>query len=201
MARLGGSEFALTTEDQRHKVFDSERASLRVFKALRLFYIPHRDKRNSSYYSTNLNTPSKRRRTMLKEFREFAIKGNVIDLAVGVIIGGAFGKIVSSLVDDIVMPPLGLLLGKVDFASLFINLSGQEYATLAEAKKAGVATLNYGVFINTIVNFLLVAFAIFFVVRAMNRMKKQEAAAPAPPPAQEVLLGEIRDILKQQGRK
>jgi large conductance mechanosensitive channel len=138
---------------------------------------------------------------MLKEFREFAIKGNVIDLAVGVIIGGAFGKIVSSLVDDIVMPPLGLLLGKVDFASLFINLSGQEYATLAEAKKAGVATLNYGVFINTIVNFLLVAFAIFFVVRAMNRMKKQEAAAPAPPPAQEVLLSEIRDILKQQARK
>jgi len=138
---------------------------------------------------------------MLKEFREFAMKGNVIDLAVGVIIGGAFGKIVSSLVDDLIMPPLGLLLGKVDFASLFINLSGQEYATLAEAKKAGAATLNYGVFINTIVNFLIVASAIFFVVRAMNRMKKEEAAAPAPAPAQEVLLGEIRDILKQQGRK
>jgi large conductance mechanosensitive channel len=138
---------------------------------------------------------------MLKEFREFAVKGNVIDLAVGVIIGGAFGKIVSSLVDDLIMPPLGLLLGKVDFASLFINLSGQEYATLAEAKKAGAATLNYGVFINTIVNFLIVAFAIFFVVRAINRMKKEEAAAPAPPPAQEVLLGEIRDILKQQERK
>jgi large conductance mechanosensitive channel len=138
---------------------------------------------------------------MLKEFREFAMKGNVIDLAVGVIIGGAFGKIVGSLVDDVIMPPLGLLLGKVDFASLFINLSGQDYGTLAEAKKAGAATLNYGVFINTIVNFLIVAFVIFFVVRAMNRMKKQEAAAPAPPPAQEVLLGEIRDILKQQGRK
>jgi len=138
---------------------------------------------------------------MLKEFREFAMKGNVIDLAVGVIIGGAFGKIVSSLVDDLIMPPLGLLLGKVDFASLFINLSGQDYATLAEAKKAGAATLNYGLFINTIVNFLIVAFAIFFVVRAMNRMKKEEAAAPAPLPAQEVLLGEIRDILKQQGRK
>jgi large conductance mechanosensitive channel len=138
---------------------------------------------------------------MLKEFREFAIKDNVIDLAVGVIIGGVFGKVVSSLVDDIVMPPLGLLLGRVDFANLFINLSGQDYAALAEAKKAGAATLNYGVFINTIVNFLIVAFSIFFVVRAMNRMKKQEAAAPAPPPAQEVLLGEIRDILKQQGRK
>lgn len=138
---------------------------------------------------------------MLKEFREFAMKGNVIDLAVGVIIGGAFGKIVSSLVEDIIMPPLGLVLGKVDFANLFINLSGTDYAILAEAKKAGAATLNYGVFINTIVNFVIVAFAIFFVVRAMNRMKKEEAAAPAPPPAQEVLLGEIRDILKQQGRK
>jgi large conductance mechanosensitive channel len=135
---------------------------------------------------------------MLKEFREFAMKGNVIDLAVGVIIGGAFGKIVGSLVEDIIMPPLGLVLGKVDFGSLFINLSGKDYATLAEAKKAGAATLNYGVFINTIVNFVIVAFAIFFVVRAMNRMKKEEAAAPAPPPAQEVLLGEIRDILKQR---
>jgi large conductance mechanosensitive channel len=148
-----------------------------------------------------LNKPKEKEKTMLKEFREFAMKGNVIDLAVGVVIGGAFGKIVGSLVDDLIMPPLGLLLGKVDFANLFINLSGQEYATLAEAKKAGAATLNYGVFINTIVNFLIVAFAIFFVVRAMNRIKKQEAAAPAPPPAQEVLLGEIRDILKQQGRK
>ena len=135
---------------------------------------------------------------MLKEFREFAMKGNVIDLAVGVIIGGAFGKIVGSLVEDIIMPPLGLVLGKVDFANLFINLSGTDYATLAEAKKAGAATLNYGVFINTIVNFVIVALAIFFVVRAMNRMKKEEAAAPAPPPAQEVLLGEIRDILKQR---
>jgi large conductance mechanosensitive channel len=135
---------------------------------------------------------------MLKEFREFAMKGNVIDLAVGVIIGGAFGKIVGSLVEDIIMPPLGLVLGKVDFTNLFINLSGKDYATLAEAKKAGAATLNYGVFINTIVNFVIVAFAIFFVVRAMNRMKKEEAAAPAAPPAQEVLLGEIRDILKQR---
>lgn len=116
---------------------------------------------------------------MLKEFREFIMRGNVMDLAIGVIIGGAFGKIIASLVSDIIMPPLGLLLGKVDFANLFASLSGVKYATLAEAQAAGAPTLNYGLFIKNIVDFLLVAFVIFLVIRAINRMsKKQEAAAP-----------------------
>ena len=113
---------------------------------------------------------------MLKEFKEFAMRGNVLDLAVGVIIGAAFGKIVASLVDDVLMPPLGRLLGHVDFSSKFINLSDKTYETLAAAKAAGAPTLNYGNFINTIINFLIVAFAIFVVVRAVNRW----AAKPAP---------------------
>ena len=100
---------------------------------------------------------------MLKEFKEFAMKGNVLDLAVGFIIGAAFGKIVTSLVSDIIMPPIGLILGKVDFSSLFLNLSGKSYASLAEAKAAGAATLNYGVFLNNIVDFLIVAFAVFLI--------------------------------------
>lgn len=134
---------------------------------------------------------------MLKDFKEFAMKGNVMDLAVGVIIGGAFGKIITSLVDDIIMPLVGLLLGKVDFANLFITLSGGTFSTLEEAKKAGAVTLNYGVFINNIVNFLIIAFAIFMVIRALMKMKREEeAAAPAEPSGQEVLLTEIRDILK-----
>jgi large conductance mechanosensitive channel len=121
---------------------------------------------------------------MLKEFRDFAMRGNVVDLAVGLIIGAAFGKIVTSLVNDILMPPLGLLLGKVDFSNLFINLSGQHYATLAEAKQAGAATINYGLFINTILDFVIVAFAIFILIQQINRLqrltKKQEAeAAPS----------------------
>jgi len=105
---------------------------------------------------------------MLKEFKEFAMRGNVIDLAVGVIIGAAFGKIVTSLVNDIIMPPIGVLLGGVDFTEMFLNLSGGEYASLAAAKEAGAATINYGVFVNTVINFLIVAFAIFMVIKQMN---------------------------------
>ena len=116
---------------------------------------------------------------MFREFKEFAMRGNVVDMAVGVIIGAAFGKIVGSLVTDIMMPPIGLAMGHVDFANLFIDLSGQHYATLAEAQKAGAATINYGLFINTIISFLIVAFVIFLLVKQMNRLKK-EAPAPAP---------------------
>jgi large conductance mechanosensitive channel len=116
---------------------------------------------------------------MLKEFKEFAMRGNVVDMAVGIIIGAAFGKIVSSLVNDIVMPPIGLLLGKVDFSNLYINLSGRDYGTLAEAKAAGAATVNYGLFFNTVIDFLIVAFAIFLVIRQVNRMR-QPAPAAAP---------------------
>lgn len=138
---------------------------------------------------------------MLKEFKEFALKGNVVDLAVGLVIGAAFGRIVSSLVDDVIMPPIGYLLGKVDFSSLFISLTGQSYASLEEAKKAGAPVIGYGSLINTVVYFVIVAFAMFMVVRGMNRMKRAEAEAPpAPsePPAQEKLLAEIRDLLKQR---
>ncbi|HME13307.1 MAG TPA: large conductance mechanosensitive channel protein MscL [Candidatus Acidoferrum sp.] len=118
---------------------------------------------------------------MLKEFKEFAMRGSVIDLAVGVVIGAAFGKIVSSLVDDILMPPIGRLLGHVDFSNLFVTLTDAHYETLAEAKKAGVPTLNYGLFLNNVINFLIVAFAIFIVVQQVNRLnKKPEASAAAP---------------------
>ena len=106
---------------------------------------------------------------MLKEFKEFAMRGSVLDLAVGVIIGAAFGKVVSSLVDDILMPPIGRLLGHVDFSNLFINLSETHFESLADAKKAGAATLNYGVFLNTIINFIIVAFALFLLVRSVNK--------------------------------
>jgi len=119
---------------------------------------------------------------MLKEFKEFAMRGNVMDLAIGVIIGGAFGKIVSSLVNDVVMPVIGLLLGKVDFSSLFINLSDTSYATLKEAKDAGPATLNYGNFLQVVVDFLIVAFVIFLMVRQLNKLKKP---AEAPPPTKD----------------
>lgn len=114
---------------------------------------------------------------MLKEFKEFAMRGNVLDMAVGIIIGAAFGKIVTSFVSDVLMPPLGLLLGKVDFANLFINLSGQSYPSLAAAKEAGAATLNYGLFINTVIDFVFVAFAVFLLVKQVNRFKRQPAAA------------------------
>lgn len=115
----------------------------------------------------------------MKEFKEFAMKGNVMDMAVGIIIGAAFGRIVTSLVNDIIMPPIGLVLGHVDFNSLFLNISGAHYPTLATAKAAGAATINYGVFINTVIDFLIVAFAIFLVVKQINRWTTK----PGPPPA------------------
>ena len=136
--------------------------------------------------------------SMASEFKEFASRGNVVDLAVGVIIGGAFGKIVSSLVNDVVMPPIGLLLGKVDFSNLFLNLSGKEVSSVAEAKKAGLATLNYGLFQNTCIEFLIVGFVVFVLVKQINRLKKETPAAPAAPPeppADVRLLTEIRDLL------
>ena len=117
---------------------------------------------------------------MFKEFKEFAMRGNVVDLAVGVIIGAAFGRIVSSLVEDVIMPPIGRLLGHVDFSGLFINLSGKYYETLKDAKAAGAPTLNYGLFLNTVINFLIVALVVFLVVQQMNRLTRKPAA-PAPP--------------------
>jgi large conductance mechanosensitive channel len=117
---------------------------------------------------------------MLKEFKEFAMKGNVLDMAVGIIIGAAFGRIISSFVSDILMPPLGLLLGNVNFTNLFITLSGASFATLDEAKKAGAVTLNYGVFLNACIDFLLVAFAIFILIKQVNRMRAPAPAVPAP---------------------
>lgn len=120
---------------------------------------------------------------MLKEFREFVMRGNVVDMAVGIIIGAAFGKIVTSFVSDVLMPPIGLLMGKMDFSNLFIDLSGTGFATLAEAKKAGAATINYGLFFNTILDFVIVAVAIFLLIRQINRMKRQPA--PAAPDTKE----------------
>ena len=113
---------------------------------------------------------------MLKEFRDFAMRGNVVDLAIGVIIGAAFGKIVSSLVNDVLMPPIGLLVGNIDFSNIFISLSAHQYATIAEAKAAGVPTLNIGLFINTIIDFVIVAFVIFLLIRQMNRLMPKPAA-------------------------
>ncbi|HEX9272486.1 MAG TPA: large conductance mechanosensitive channel protein MscL [Candidatus Binatia bacterium] len=114
---------------------------------------------------------------MVKEFKEFAMRGNVIDLAVGVVIGAAFGKIIGSLVEDVVMPPIGLALGNVDFSNLFVNLSGKDYPSVAAAKAAGAATLNYGIFFNTILNFIIIAFAVFLVIRSFNKTKQPEPAA------------------------
>jgi large conductance mechanosensitive channel len=119
-------------------------------------------------------------KSMLKEFKEFAMKGNVLDMAIGIIIGAAFGKIITSLVSDVIMPPIGLILGRVDFSSLFLNLSHTHYDSLAAAKAAGDATINYGLFLNTVIDFLIVAFVIFLLVRQVNRWKKPvPAAAPA----------------------
>lgn len=119
---------------------------------------------------------------MWKEFREFAVKGNVIDMAVGIIIGAAFGKIVSSAVTDMIMPPIGMLMGGVDFSNLFISLSGTQYESLEAAKAAGAATLNYGLFLNAVINFTIVAFAVFLLVKGINRLKRQEPpAAPQSP--------------------
>ncbi len=139
---------------------------------------------------------------MLDEFKKFAMRGNVVDMAVGIIIGGAFGKIISSFVADVIMPPIGMLMGNVDFSQLFINLSDTAYATLAAAKEAGAPTINYGTFLNTVLDFLIIAFAIFMVIRGMNKMKKKEEEKPAEPakPSEEVqLLTDIRDALKNRG--
>jgi large conductance mechanosensitive channel len=118
---------------------------------------------------------------MWKDFKQFAARGNVIDLAVGVIIGAAFGKVVSSLVSDVVMPPIGLIIGRVDFRNLYVSLNGQHYASLAEAQKAGAPTINYGVFFNTIVEFLIVAFVVFLLVRQVNKWMPPPAVPPAEP--------------------
>ena len=139
---------------------------------------------------------------MLEEFKKFAMRGNVVDMAVGIIIGGAFGKIVSSFVNDVIMPPIGMLMGNVDFSSLFINLSGVDYPSLAAAEEAGAAVIRYGTFINTVLDFVIVAFAIFMVIKAMNKLKKAEEEAPPPAPpepsAEEKLLTEIRDALTKR---
>jgi len=136
----------------------------------------------------------------VKEFKEFAMKGNVMDMAVGVIIGGAFGKIVSSLVDDIIMPLIGKMTGGVSFTDLFVNLGEGNYQTLAAAKEAGAAVFAYGQFIQNIIDFLIVAFCIFLMIKGMNNLNKKKEEEPATPagPTQEELLGEIRDLLKNK---
>jgi large conductance mechanosensitive channel len=138
---------------------------------------------------------------MLKEFKAFAMRGSVVDLAVGVIIGAAFGKIVTSLVDDVIMPPIGWLTGRIDFSSLFLALDGGDYESLAAAKAAGAATINYGVFINTLVQFLIIAFVLFLLIRQINRLTAPKPQAPAAPPPDIVLLAEIRDLLKARASK
>jgi large conductance mechanosensitive channel len=145
---------------------------------------------------------------MLKEFREFAVRGNVVDMGVGIVIGAAFTSIVTSFVQDIVNPVIGLFTGGVDFSNLFLNLSGQEFASLSAAQAAGAATLNYGLFLNAVVSFLIVAWVLFLLVKGVNELKKQmaaaEAAAPAPEPApsaEAALLREIRDLMVAQQRQ
>lgn len=133
---------------------------------------------------------------MFQEFKKFAMRGNVVDLAVGVVIGAAFGAIVTSLVKDIIMPPIGYAMGGIDFSNFFITLKGPAAATLAEAQKAGSVTINYGLFINTIINFLIVALALFVLIRAINRLQAKAPEAPSAPPEDVTLLREIRDLLK-----
>lgn len=137
---------------------------------------------------------------MITEFKEFAVRGNVMDMGVGIVIGAAFTSIVNSFVADILNPVLGLVTGGIDFASLFINLSGTEYETLAAAEEAGAATLNYGLFINAIISFVIVAFVLFLLIKQINRLKADEEtpAEPPAPPRSEVLLEEIRDLLAKQ---
>ena len=138
---------------------------------------------------------------MVSEFKEFAVKGNVVDMVVGIIIGGAFGTIVKSLVSDVLMPPIGVLLGGVDFSNLFIILKGEgSFNSVAEAAEAGAVTINYGLFINNVISFLIVAFAVFLLIRGINHMKREEEEAPPPPaepPEDVLLLREIRDSLRR----
>ena len=139
--------------------------------------------------------------SMVKEFKEFAMRGNVVDMAVGIIIGVSFGKIVSSVVQDVIMPPIGLLTGGVDFSQLYINLSGTAYETLAKATEAGAPVIKIGAFLQTVIDFIIIAFVIFMMLRALNAMKKKQVEAPPAPPApsaEEVLLRDIRDLLKQK---
>lgn len=137
---------------------------------------------------------------IINEFKEFAVKGNMVDMAVGIIIGGAFGTIVKSLVSDIIMPPIGMLMGGVDFSDLYINLGEGEFESLEAAREAGAPVMAYGLFINNVIAFLIVAWAVFILVKGINSLKRKEEEAPAEPPAppkQEVLLEEIRDLLKK----
>jgi large conductance mechanosensitive channel len=139
---------------------------------------------------------------MLKEFKEFALRGNVVDMAVGIVIGAAFSTIVRSLVDDIVMPPMGVVTGGVDFSNMFIALNGEHYDSLAQARQAGAATINFGVFINNVITFLIVAFVLFMVIKGMNQLRRKQEEEPdkEPPPSQEVqLLQQIRDALVAGG--
>jgi large conductance mechanosensitive channel len=137
---------------------------------------------------------------MFKEFRQFALRGNVIDLAVGVIVGAAFTSIVNSLVKDVITPPLGLITGGLDFTNIFVVLKGGHFATLADAARAGAVTINIGIFLNALISFMIVAFVLFLILRSVNRLFAKQEAAPAPamPPEDVVLLREIRDLLKQK---
>lgn len=134
---------------------------------------------------------------MLNEFKNFIARGNVFDMAVGIIVGAAFTTIVNSMVGDLIMPIIGVLTSGIDFSDLFVALDGNEYANLKAAKDAGAAVISYGVFINAVINFLIVSFVIFMMVKQVNRLKKEEAAAPSEPPAEVKLLSEIRDLLKK----
>jgi large conductance mechanosensitive channel len=134
---------------------------------------------------------------MLKEFRDFAMRGNVIDLAIGIIIGAAFTTVVNSLVKDIIMPPIGFVMNGIDFSNFFLVLKGDEYPSLKVAQDAGAVTVNYGVFVNACINFLIVAFAVFILVKQVNRFRKEAPAEPPAPSTSEKLLMEIRDTLKQ----
>jgi large conductance mechanosensitive channel len=139
---------------------------------------------------------------MLQEFKEFALRGNVVDMAVGIIIGAAFSTIVQSLVNDVIMPPIGLITGGMDFSDLYINLSGSDYQSLAQAREAGAATINVGIFINSVISFAIVAFVLFMVIKGMNQLRRKQEEEPAtePPPSREVqLLEEIRDALVKRG--
>ncbi len=136
---------------------------------------------------------------MLKEFKDFAMKGNVLDMAIGIIIGAAFGKIISSFVKDVLMPPIGKLMGGLDFSSLYVNLSDETFETFAAAREASAPIIAYGAWLNTVFDFIIVAFCVFMLVKQVNRFKKKEEEKPAPPPkpsAEETLLTEIRDLLK-----
>ncbi len=136
---------------------------------------------------------------VIREFKEFAVKGSVVDMAVGIIIGGAFGTVVKSLVSDVIMPPIGVVVGGVDFSDLFLTLGGGSHDSLAAAREAGAPTINYGLFPNNVISFLIVAFAVFLLVKSVNSLRRKEEAAAKPPPgpsAEEKLLTEIRDLLK-----